>query len=49
MELFWIIALIFLACMVAMMVMIFRHGCMPGGKRARCCGAPETGAPKAQS
>lgn len=41
MEFFWIVALVFLALMVAMMVMMFRHGCMPAAKRARCCGGAE--------
>jgi hypothetical protein len=48
MELFWIGALVFLAFMVAMMIMMFRHGCMPAAKRARCCGGTQGESPKPQ-
>ena len=49
MELFSIIALIGLAFMVAMMVMMFRHGCMPAARRTGCCGGHDSENPKPQA
>jgi|RhiMethySRZTD1v2_1073278.scaffolds.fasta_scaffold35233_6 hypothetical protein len=41
MELFWIFATLCIVFMIAMMVIMFRHVCAPGARRAACCGATE--------